>query len=313
MAITRLMAEHRAEVILATLSFLSLASLLSGTSSMIIQRGLVRVVSISSYPFLVARTSLEEAVDYSFDFVWRYDELREENEENKLLRTRLQTILAREEELAAENRRLRDVLDFARSEDRLTQTPVRIIENLRGMLTIDRGRIHGIERLMAVITQDGVVGIVTEVHDFTAGVATLHHRDCRIAGMVYRNRIRAYDGVVKANGTDYNYVCSMDFIDMKNDVRPGDIIVTSPESVFPAGLPIGTVSVVHETGGALWRWAEVEPAVDPYVLDEAMVITRYIPDEQVLAGGSPRDTYRESTSLAPVMPDERTIQERLAP
>ncbi len=313
MAITRIMAEHRAEVILGTLSFLSLVSLLSGTSATFIQRGLTRVVSISSYPFLAARTSLEEGVGYTFDFVGRYDDLREEAEENKLLRSRLQTILAREEELAAENRRLRDVLDFARAEARLTQTPVRIIENLRGMLTIDRGRIHGIEARMAVITEQGVVGIVTEVHDITASVATLHHRDCRIAAMVHRNRIRAYDGVVKANGTDYNYICSMDFIDMKNDVRPGDIVVTSPESDFPAGLPVGTVSVVHETAGALWRWAEIEPAVDPYVLDEAMVVTRYVPESTFLAGGVHRDTYREATSLAPTMPDERPIQERLAP
>lgn len=307
------MAENRAEVILAVLSLLSFISLVSGTSASIIHRALTRVVTLSSYPFLVARTSLEEGVEYSFDFVWRYNELREENDNNKILHSRYQTVLAKEEELVAENRRLRDMLDFARSEERLTQVPVRIIENLRGMLTIDRGRLHGIERKMAVITEQGVVGIVTEVHDLTAGVATLHHRDCRIAAMVHRNRIRAYDGVVKANGTDYNYVCSMDFIDMKNDVRTGDIVVTSPESIFPAGLPVGTVSVVHDTGGALWRWAEIEPAVDPYVLDEAFVITRSVPEEQFLAGGTHRDTYREATSLAPTSPDERTIQERLAP
>ena len=313
MAITRIVTEHRAEVILAVLSFLSLVSLLNETSSSIIQRSLTRVVSVTGYPFLVARTSLEEAVNYSFDFVWRYNDLRKENEKNKILKARLQTTLAHDEELAAENRRLRDMVNFARSEHHLTQTPVRIIGDLRGMLTIDRGRVHGIKRRMAVITERGVVGVVTEVHDFTAGVATLHHRDCRIAAMVHRNRLRAYDGVVKANGTDYNYICSMDFIDMKNDVRPGDIVVTSPESIFPAGLPIGTISVVHETSGALWRWAEIEPAVDPYVLDEAFVITRAVPDEQFLAADVHRDSYREATSLAPAMPDERPIQERLAP
>jgi rod shape-determining protein MreC len=307
------MAEHRAEVTLATLSFLSLASLLSGTSSSIIQRGLTRVVSVTGYPFKIMRTNLEEAANYSFDFVWRYNDLREENEGNKELRARLQATLAHDEELAAENRRLRDMIDFARSEPRLSQMPVRIIENLRGMLTIDQGRRHGIKRRMAVVTAQGVVGLVTEVHDFQAYVATLHHRDCRIAAMVHRNRIRAYDGVVKANGTDYNYICSMDFIDMKNDVRPGDIVVTSPESIFPPGLPVGTISVVHETGGALWRWAEIVPSVDPYVLDEAYVIMRSLPDEQFLAGGVHRDSYREATSLAPEMPDEHPIQERLAP
>ena len=313
MAITRIMAAHRAEVILATLSLLSLASLLSGASSSIIQRSLSRVVSFSSKPFLVARTSVEEGVTYSLDFIWRYNELRAAADENKALRTRLQTTLARDDELVKENRRLRGLLDFARAEPRMTQRPVRIVENLRGMLTIDQGRVHGIEKRMAVITEQGVVGIVTEVNDLMAYVATLHHRDCRIAAMVHRNRVRAYDGVVKANGTDYNYICSMDFIDMKNDVRPGDIVVTSPESVFPAGLPVGKVTVVHETGGALWRWAEIEPAVDPYVLDEAMVVTRYVPDEEVFSSGVPGESYRAAVSVAPESPDERPVQERLAP
>lgn len=309
----RFISEHRPEVILALLSLLSLVSLASGTSSAIIHNGLARAVSITAYPVLKARTGIEEAVKYSFDFVWSYNDLRRENEQNRVVQAEFQVLQAQHEELAAENRRLRGMLNFARNEDQLTLLPAQVIENLRGMLTIDRGRVHGIEPRMGVITRDGVVGMITEVHDFTAGVATLHHRDCRVAAMVYRNRVRAYDGVVKANGTDYNYICTMDFIDMKNEVRKGDMLVTNPESLFPAGLPVGTVSVVHETGGALWRWAEVEPAVDPYVLDEVFVVTRYVPSEEYFTGSGRQDTYRPAMSLAPELPDERTIQERFAP
>lgn len=314
MNLTRYLTTHRPEVILAVLSILSLTSLFTGTSSTFIQRGLSRVVSITGYPVLVARTAAEEAFQYTFDFVSSYDALREDSENLRGVQTRLQTTLASEEEIAAENRRLRSMLNFARSEPRLTQVPARVIGSLRGMLTIDRGRVHGIQPRMAVITERGVVGMVTDVQDLISSVATVHHRDCRIPAMVHRNRIRAYDGVVKANGTDYNYICTMDFIDMKNDVRQGDIVVTSPESqFFPAGLPVGTVTVVHETGGALWRWAEVEPAVDPYVLDEVFVVTRYVPEEEFFTGPGTQDSYRTATSLAPAQPDDRTIQERFAP
>jgi len=309
----RFISEHRPEVILAVLSLLSLASLVSGTSSAIIHHGLARVVSITAYPVLKARTGIEEAAKYSFDFVWNYNALRRENEQNRVVQTELQVIQDRERELAAENRRLRSMLNFARSEDRLTLVPAQVMENLRGMLTIDLGRVHGIKPRMGVITRDGVVGMITEVQDYTSYVATLHHRDCRVAAMVYRNRVRAYDGVVKANGTDYNYICTMDFIDMKNDVRKGDMLVTNPESLFPAGLRVGIVSVVHETGGALWRWAEVEPYVDPYVLDEVFVVTRYVPDEAYFTGSGRQDTYRSAMSMAPEQPDERSIQERFAP
>lgn len=313
MNLTRYISEHRPEFILAVLSFLSLVSLASGTSSTIIRSALSSAVSWTGYPILYARAELEEAATYSFDFLWNYNALREENEAYRRVQTELQVIQARKEELAAENRRLRGMLNFARSEDRLTLMPARVIGNLRGMLTIDAGGLHGIEPRMGVITADGVVGMITEVDDLTASVATLHHRDCRVAAMVYRNRVRAYDGVVKANGTDYNYICTMDFIDMKNDVRPGDILVTNPESLFPAGLHVGKVSVVHETGGALWRWAEVEPAVDPYVLDEVFVVTRYVPEEEYFTGSGRQDTYRQAMSMAPKVPDDRTIQERFAP
>lgn len=313
MNLARIISAHRPEVILAVLSVLSLASLLSGASSTIIHNALTRAVSITGYPVLAARTAVEEGMSYTFDFIWNYNTLRRENARFRQVQAELEVAHARQEELAAENRRLRSMLGFARSEPRYTLMPARVIENLRGMITIDRGRVHGIETRMGVITSDGVVGMVTEVHDFTAGVATLHHRDCHVAAMVYRNRVRAYDGVVKANGTDYNYICTMDFIDMKNEVRKGDILVTNPESLFPAGLPVGTVSVVHETGGALWRWAEVEPAVNPYVLDEVFVVTRYVPDEPYFTGSGQQDTYRTAKSLAPALPDERTIQERFAP
>ena len=214
MNFTRYLATHRPETILAVLSVFSLISLFTGTSSTRIHDFLSRIVSITGYPVLVARTAVEEGFKYTFDFVSSYNALREDSETLRSTKTRLQTVLASEEEIAAENRRLRSMLDFARSEPRLTQEPARVIESLRGMLTIDRGRVHGIQPRMAVITEQGVVGMVTEVHDFTSGVATLHHRDCRIPAMVYRNRIRAYDGVVKANGTDYNYICTMEFIDM---------------------------------------------------------------------------------------------------
>ncbi len=314
MNLTRYLATHRPEVILAVLSLSSLISLFTGTSSSFIQRGLSRVVSISGYPVLVARTAVEEAFHYAFDSVASYNALRKDSESLRGVQTRLQTVLAVEEELAAENRRLRSMLDFAQSEPRLTQVPARVIGSFRGMLTINRGRVHGIQPRMAVITERGVVGMVTDVQDLSASVATVHHRDCRIPGMVHRNRIRAYDGVVKANGTDYNYICSMDFIDMKNDVRPGDIVVTSPESqFFPAGLPVGTVTVVRETGGALWRYVELEPAVDPYVLDEVFVVMRYVPEEEFFTGPGTQDAYRSATSLAPSLPDDRPIQERFAP
>ena len=195
--------------------------------------------------------------------------------------------------------------------------PAAILETYKGMLRIDRGSRHGVRPATCVVGPQGVVGVVTETADFTSTVATLHHVDCRIGAMVLRNRVRAYDGVVQANGSDFNRICTMEYIDMKEDIRPGDVVVTSPESLFPPGLLIGRIGAVHDAG-ALWKSAEVMPAVDPYAVDEVFLIRRAVDDPEYVGG--PEGDFLDlppppdaASSQAPETPDTRPLQERYAP
>lgn len=98
----------------------------------------------------------------------------------------------------------------------------------------------------------------------------------------------------------------MQYVDLKDDIRPGDAIVTSGGSVFPSGYPIGTVTEVDDRGPLL-KVAYVEPATDPYQVDEVFLVWRA--DETVagLAGGG--------VSVARAAPDvaDLSLQERLAP
>ena len=298
-------------VILVTLVFLSLASLFTGTESTFIQTGIKRVVSLTAYPFLKLRYGVEAGVDYAFGVVFEHQALRTENVQLNQDVMTLKQELTRRGEILAENERLRELLGFVRAEPKVTFMPVRVIENLRGMLTIDKGRLHGLERAMCVVTKDGVVGVITEVLDLSAKVATLHHQDCKIGAMVQRGRLRAYDGVVHASG-DFGRVCTLRYIDMgidRDEVRVGDVVVTSPESVFPSGYPIGTIRMVSERGGLL-KEAEVVPFVDPYRLDEAFVVWQALPPAEEVTGPV---AVREAVSEAPQAPDRRTVHERYAP
>jgi len=302
-------AHNRPFVILVTIVSLSLASLLSGAEASALRRALARVVSFTAYPILKAQDSSTGTVSYLYGLFTDYNGALEKSEELKQEVVRLKNVMGERNELYAENQRLREQLNFVESEPRLTLHPARIIESFKGTLTVDQGAFHGIEQSMPVITDKGVVGIVIEVNDFSSIVATLHHMDCKIGAMVQRNRLRAYDGVIHASGNDWGHVCTMEYIDMKDDVRQGDLVVTSPESVFPSGYPIGTVSRVFQTG-TLWKTGEISPFVDPYSLDEVYVVTRAAPDPLILAG--PARTLGED-SKAPKLPDTRTIQEKLAP
>jgi cell shape-determining protein MreC len=97
---------------------------------------------------------------------------------------------------------------------------------------------------------------------------------------------------------------------MKDDVRENDEVVTSIESVFPPGYPIGRVVAVHHDTGGVWQTADVEPAVDVFSLDEIFVLRQAVtPMEELM--GDPRAEL--PLSVAPMMPDTRTIQDRFAP
>ena len=71
-------------------------------------------------------------------------------------------------------------------------------------------------------------------------------------------------------------------------------------------------------GGALWKSAEVVPAVDPYAVDEVFLIRRAVDDPEYV-GGPAGDFLdlphapEEAASRAPETPDTRPLQERYAP
>ena len=249
----------------------------------------------------------EDVLDYGLNIIFSYDEAWEEARISRRYLADVMQRAARKDELLMENERLRRMMGFVRSRPSWTLEPAQVIAGFKGFVRIDRGSRQGVEPSMCVVTAHGIVGPVTQVDMATANVATLHNGDCRVAAMVARNRVR---GMVHGSSNDLSRYCKMNYIDLHDDVRVGDLLVTSPESVFPAGYPIGRVRAVHEGSGSLWKYADVELLVDPYRLDEVFVLQRAVTPLEELAGSpAPSDIV----SAAPRLPDTRSIQERYAP
>lgn len=319
--------NNRPAVILAVLVVLCLASLASGTQSTILHTTIKRVIALTTYPVLKLQSWAGETADAATAYVFLAGQTRRENESlrNEVIQLRQDLAMGRELEL--QNRRLREDLGFVRESTRFDLVPATVLESYKGMLKIDLGRVDGIVPNMSVIAPEGVIGIIIEVADFSSNVATLHHPDCKVGAMVQRNRLRAYDGVIHAGGSDLSQICTMYYIDIKHEVRAGDMVVTTPESIFPSGYPIGKVSQVHE-GEALWKWAEITPAVDPYGLDEVFVVRRSTPLPEDFEG-PPVDPEAQLVAKeislaeapapaakkepAPPPPDLRAPQERFSP
>lgn len=322
--------NNRPAVMLAVILALCLASLATGTEATLLHNGIKRVIALTTYPVLKAQAWAAATAEAATDYVFNVARMRRENESMRGELIQMRQALATGRETEMQNRRLRESLGFVREATRLDVVPAAVLESYKGMLKIDLGRQDGIVPNMAVIAPLGVVGVVIEAADFSANVATLHHPDCKVGAMVQRNRLRAYDGVIHAGGSDLSQICTMYYIDLKHEVKVGDPVVTTPESIFPSGYPIGTVSAVHE-GEALWKWAEVTPSADPYGLDEVFVVRRSTPLPEDIEG-PPVDTSRQlvaqeaalteeqveaarkkKAATPPPAPDLRAPQERFAP
>jgi rod shape-determining protein MreC len=106
-------------------------------------------------------------------------------------------------------------------------------------LTINKGRKQGVIKDMAVIGEEGIVGIVLESSPNFSTVLPLINRDFRLSAKIEKNN---FAGIIQWDGNSPQQA-SLNEIPYHADVQIGDTIVTSGfSSIFPEGLHVGTVS-----------------------------------------------------------------------
>ncbi len=106
-------------------------------------------------------------------------------------------------------------------------------------LTLNKGRLHGIEPDMGVITSQGVIGIVKNVSANFSSVLSLLHVDTRISAKIMKN---GHLGTILWDAPNYRKV-AMKHVPPHVEIQPGDTIITSGYSkIFPEDILIGTVS-----------------------------------------------------------------------
>jgi rod shape-determining protein MreC len=146
-----------------------------------------------------------------------------------------------------------------------------VIGNTTGVgakvVIIDRGTGSGIEKGMAVITPDGIVGKVTSVYP-TASFVLLITDPSFAAGVIsQKNRVH---GTLKGQG--YNTVI-VDYVQNEQKVEPGEWFYTSGDDrIFPRGLPVGQATVVRP--GKSYKEIYVTPSGLQDGLEEVLIVVQ---------------------------------------
>src|SRR6267143_724912 len=179
-------------------------------------------------------------------------------------------------ELRGENTRLRSLLGLGQ---RLSSgyLPAEVLREPEptGALTfiVSAGKKQVVKPLSAVVSPDGLVGIVSAVDAKTSVVVTWAHPEFRASAMAADGSVY---GIVAPHGSEgpRSWLLELQGVAYSQLVPDGATILTSGlGGVLPRGIPLGTVVGVAGEAGGWERTYLVRPAVHPAGVTHVMILT----------------------------------------
>jgi len=135
-----------------------------------------------------------------------------------------------------------------------TYTSAEVINNStnrqKNFFTINKGKKQGIDVDMAVISPDGVAGIiVSSSENFSVGMSLLNI-DFHLSARIKSN---GYFGSVTWDGRDYRFAY-LNEIPLHVLINKGDTVLTTGySSIFPKGVLVGIIDSYEKAGGDFYR------------------------------------------------------------
>lgn len=206
-----------------------------------------------------------------------YFHLREQNEylaqENAALRAR---ILADQQKVFTGSKPAVDTI-YKQS---YRYIPGKVVNNsvdkANNYITLNIGAKHGVKKDMGIITPLGAVGVVKNVsEDFAVCLSLLHRKmnlNARIKG-------KKEFGSLSWKSTRADKL-TLDFIPTYTEIKIGDTVeTTSYSSIFPEGIPIGTISGFKVDADEGYLSLDIKPMQSLTTISTVYVVD-YLPRKQ---------------------------------
>jgi rod shape-determining protein MreC len=220
------------------------------------------------------------------EYVWQnYIDLRHTQSENQELKRTIDRLRLEQAELledALQGQRLQALASF--QQKYIYKTVAAQAVGSSGsdqsrVFYLDKGSAEGLQRDMAVITADGIVGKVRDVFPHSAQVLAINDQTSGAGVILATTRLR---GILRGNAIGQPQIVGI-LADQR--IQPGEKVLTAGgDLIFPRGLPVGVVDkVVSDPNRDGFIDVIVKPAAHLDQLDEVLVITSTEPrfsDEQ---------------------------------
>ena len=188
------------------------------------------------------------------------------------------------QEVERENRRLRELLQFAETRPSFELQGGQIIArsigqnatNFLNVVMIDLGSRHGIKVGMPVVDEQGLVGRISDVTATTSKVLLITDPSSTVNAILQSSRLT---GVISGTPGSHPVI---GFLPQGTEIGVGEVVLTSGMGgTFPKGIHIGQVVEVRQRDVNVFQEAVVRPTVNFGQLEEVMVVTNFDPSEFV--------------------------------
>lgn len=203
-------------------------------------------------------------------------ELRDQNKELTDKIARLEENIERNNAYKIENERLRNLLALRDTYKDFELTAANVIgrDSSRWFLslTLDKGTKDGVSMMDTVITNEGLVGHITDIGSDWSRVTSILDSQSTVSVIVERTEdIAMVDGDIDLSE---NGLCKMTYIPKDSTLTIGDNIKTSGlGGVYPKGLNVGKIKEIHSDNQGVSQYAVVTPSANFDKIYEVMIIT----------------------------------------
>lgn len=213
----------------------------------------------AAYPIQVTIGSPAKLYAASSDFFRSRSSLRAENESLRERSRELALRTLRLEALEAENQRLRAINGAVPgfiTRSHLANVVNADLGRLRQRVVIDAGADAGLYRSQPLVDATGLIGQLTRVGPWSSEVMLITDPEAAVPVEIVRSGVRSI-----AVGKGSESELDLPLLPATADVRAGDVLVTSGlGGVFPAGIPVGTITEARRDPDELLAFVRARPA-----------------------------------------------------
>lgn len=219
--------------------------------------------------------SINDKIKNEVQYLFNFSNIRKENDELKKRNVELENQLIEYDSLKKQNDDFRKVLNFADQNKAYNYVGTSIIGVSGGSFTngyfIDKGTDQGLTKDMVVISELGLVGKITEVHNNWSKIETLINENIAVVGKdVTTNESGIVQGFVDSKN---NNLAKIEQLPINSTIKAGDVITTSGlGKAYPSDIRIGQVTSVEEDKVKVMKTATIKPYVDFNKLQSLFVL-----------------------------------------